>query len=399
MHGGRRTFSGGRKRGQVIVMFTVILLVLLGFAAIGIDVGYLYVMRHEIQRSVDAGALAGASVFIGGIWDNTDLSQPGMVKAVTRAREYATQDLVGANPLTIAEITVSFPDQDRIQVSAQRAANLFFGSIFGSGTKTVGASATAMAEPVLQNLKCPIQSGPFRSPLAPLAVPYPYTDADNDNTYDAGEPVFVTCIPANRSGTLCQGGHMTLPVADTPPTGGGGYPGGIPGYIRDFAGEIFPVVICGDNPESESDLTNRIADPCGRPCTTLVSLNDTLVPKPDQTFDPTIDGMEELIDDDSSASWDPGPNLPNSPNPMYSDNNWLMSPRVMNVMLYDPQEASASGMITVRGFAGFWIEAVPSSPSTTNRTISGYLVPDSASGETNTTVHFEPSLKTTRLVQ
>ena len=37
-------------RGQVLVLFALFLLILIGFAALAIDVGYMYTVRHELQR-------------------------------------------------------------------------------------------------------------------------------------------------------------------------------------------------------------------------------------------------------------------------------------------------------------------------------------------------------------
>ena len=56
-------------RGQVLILVAVILFALAGFAALGIDVAYMYSVRHELQRCADSGALAGASAFI----DNNDV--------------------------------------------------------------------------------------------------------------------------------------------------------------------------------------------------------------------------------------------------------------------------------------------------------------------------------------
>ena len=42
-------------RGQVLLVFVAALLALLGIAALGIDAGYMYTVRHELQRSADAG--------------------------------------------------------------------------------------------------------------------------------------------------------------------------------------------------------------------------------------------------------------------------------------------------------------------------------------------------------
>ena len=51
-------------RGQVLMLVAVMLAVLVGFAALGIDVAYMFSVRHELQRSADSGALAGATWFI-----------------------------------------------------------------------------------------------------------------------------------------------------------------------------------------------------------------------------------------------------------------------------------------------------------------------------------------------
>lgn len=48
--------------GQVLVMFALMLTVLMGFAALVIDVGVGYVARGELQNAADAAALAGAGV-------------------------------------------------------------------------------------------------------------------------------------------------------------------------------------------------------------------------------------------------------------------------------------------------------------------------------------------------
>lgn len=57
----RRTSLTKRERGAVAVMVAILLTVLLGFVALGIDVVRLYVIRNELQNAADAAALAGAS--------------------------------------------------------------------------------------------------------------------------------------------------------------------------------------------------------------------------------------------------------------------------------------------------------------------------------------------------
>jgi hypothetical protein len=383
MHEGRRTFPGGRNRGQVIVLFAVILLVLMGFAAFGVDVGYLYSVRNDLQRSADAGALAGAYAFHDGGWVSGPVPALLQAKAENRATFFATRDPVGAAPLPNGAITFNYPGVNQIEVTAQANVTLFFAGVLGVPAVALTATGTALAEPVDQNVEC----------LTPLAFPYPYTDTNGDGDWDSGEPI----VPP---GSIPQGLQVTFRVANTDLS--------IPSYVDNGiggiggAGELFPIIMCGDSPVSESDLERRIRTPCWDGCN-AISINDTVSLKDDQTYEPTINEIQdELIDNDPSASWGGGPsNLPVSLDPAYSGDNWLLSPRVVRVMLYDPQEARATGTITVRRFAGFWIESVSPSPSwPSNADVTGYLIPDSAVGGTsNSPILIEPSLKITRLVQ
>ncbi|MGD8765801.1 MAG: Tad domain-containing protein, partial [Desulfobacteraceae bacterium] len=48
------------QRGVSAVVIGICLFMLVGFIALAIDVGHLYVVRNELQNAADAGALAGA---------------------------------------------------------------------------------------------------------------------------------------------------------------------------------------------------------------------------------------------------------------------------------------------------------------------------------------------------
>ena len=52
----------GNQKGVTIVVVAIVLVVLIGFAALAIDLGYLYIVRGELQNAADSGALAGAQV-------------------------------------------------------------------------------------------------------------------------------------------------------------------------------------------------------------------------------------------------------------------------------------------------------------------------------------------------
>jgi Flp pilus assembly protein TadG len=129
-------------RGQVLVIVALVFVVLLGFAALAVDVGYMYTVRHELQRCADAGALAGASAFISGVWS----SATARTAANNLAMSYASRDAVGASPLDITtDVDVSFPSLDRVRVGTHRTVNLFFARIFGVSNTTINAYAVAEA--------------------------------------------------------------------------------------------------------------------------------------------------------------------------------------------------------------------------------------------------------------
>jgi len=61
--GGRRTLR--QERGQVVVLFALLLPILLALGAVVMDVGNWYVLKRHLQTQVDAAALAGATKFVG----------------------------------------------------------------------------------------------------------------------------------------------------------------------------------------------------------------------------------------------------------------------------------------------------------------------------------------------
>src|SRR5688500_5442810 len=52
-------------RGAMLIMVAVSLMVLIGFSAIVVDYGVLWVSRNQAQAAADAGALAGATAIAG----------------------------------------------------------------------------------------------------------------------------------------------------------------------------------------------------------------------------------------------------------------------------------------------------------------------------------------------
>ncbi|MGZ8430195.1 MAG: pilus assembly protein TadG-related protein, partial [Candidatus Deferrimicrobiaceae bacterium] len=195
-----------RNRGQVLVIFLAGLLALLGVSALGIDVGYMYTARHELQRCTDAGALAGASAFIHGSW-----SDPGVrTLADNRARTFAAKDKVATSTLAPAsEVSVGFPAAERVRVQASRTVPLFFSRLFLGPTKTLTAYSIAEASAAGSNVKG----------LKPWGIPYPWEDTNGNDEYDAGETVHRDCPPEGAAQAA-----LSPRTKGTPATGGGERP-------------------------------------------------------------------------------------------------------------------------------------------------------------------------------
>src|SRR5512141_3317225 len=108
----RGTAMKRNKKGQVLVLVALAIFALMGLTALGIDVGYMYSVRHELQRCADAGALAGASAFRETGW-NSDVSAARDL-ATERATDFATRDEVSKSRLLTVpgdNVFVSFPQE------------------------------------------------------------------------------------------------------------------------------------------------------------------------------------------------------------------------------------------------------------------------------------------------
>jgi Flp pilus assembly protein TadG len=127
--------STNSDRGQATVLTLVFLVVLLGMAALVLDLGSWYRADRSAQSTADASALAGAQALP---------EDPS--KARTLASDYARKNGgFGSGGATISSKIVS---NDTITVSVKRPAPGFFAKLFGVKSVTVGASAVARSEGV-----------------------------------------------------------------------------------------------------------------------------------------------------------------------------------------------------------------------------------------------------------
>jgi secretion/DNA translocation related TadE-like protein len=118
-------------RGQATVLTLVFLVVLLGMAALVLDVGSWYRADRATQSTADAAALAGAQALP---------TNPG--NANTLALQYSTKNGGGT---TTVNVSTKDETNDTIKVNVSRQAPGIFTKLFGVRTVTVGSHATARA--------------------------------------------------------------------------------------------------------------------------------------------------------------------------------------------------------------------------------------------------------------
>jgi Putative Flp pilus-assembly TadE/G-like len=159
------SFIRKSERGQVVVLWVVSTVVLLGMAALVVDVGAWWRDKRRLQGTADAAALAGAQ----------ELPQsPGQARTV--ATNYANDN---GGDVAGADITVSSgpSTNDTIDVTARRTDPGFFSNVLGIGSANISAHAKARVGPPVKALH-----------VAPMVV-----DCDHpliQNCTGAGSPRF-----------------------------------------------------------------------------------------------------------------------------------------------------------------------------------------------------------------
>ena len=179
------------ERGAVLVMVAVSMVVLLGFAALAVDVGFLLNARTATQRTADAMALAAASAFI-------DDMENAEALAASRAAEYAvnnpvfgvTADFVPATDMQI------WLDEKKVRVTANflrergNPMPTYFAKVLGINDMNVNAIAAAEAS---------------RASLVGCLTPWAVADMWEDTWTEGGDPGKYDYDDVDRSNTPTTG--------------------------------------------------------------------------------------------------------------------------------------------------------------------------------------------------
>jgi len=148
------------QRGQVLVLFAILLVVLLGAAGLSVDVGRQVAERRHIQTAADAAALAACRALVAGASD---------AAAATEARTVARINIENSPTGTAAQIA---PDNARVYEDGHAGDPAYLASgVLVSGT-TVRVAIMASIETALARVlgvptletnaraRCDLQGGP-----------------------------------------------------------------------------------------------------------------------------------------------------------------------------------------------------------------------------------------------
>lgn len=118
------------RRGTVAAITALLMPVVVGVLAVGLDGGLLYLQRRQAQLIADAAALAGAYA----IYTGNNFSAAQSAAIATAAQ----------NGITISSSQVTEPQARYVAVSVTSTQPRYFSAIWGSGTMSASASATAL---------------------------------------------------------------------------------------------------------------------------------------------------------------------------------------------------------------------------------------------------------------
>lgn len=202
------------ERGQAILMTVLFLAVLMGVAAMSVDVGSWYREQRQAQAAADAAALAGAQVLP---------SDP--TQAETLAASYANSNGGGVVPVGGITLRSDFEPNDTVVVKISKREPSFFANVFAIDHATVDATAAARADvpeqvlgaapivvnklhPLLSGPGCPCFNVPTTLPLGKTGAPGAFALVDFNGGSNANGDL-ATWIQSGFGGYLDLGDYLS----------------------------------------------------------------------------------------------------------------------------------------------------------------------------------------------
>ncbi len=153
----------------MIILFTFLLVSLLGFVALALDVAKLAATRTQLQNAADAAALAGASAV------DPESGAIQQDSAVVRAQQTAFLNRAfvdGPEPVLLAAEDIEFPTPLKVKVTVRRSPGsggsmvVYLARVLGIPNLEIRADATAEAAKVSRVCEGLVPMGPVPPPDA-----------------------------------------------------------------------------------------------------------------------------------------------------------------------------------------------------------------------------------------
>jgi Flp pilus assembly protein TadG len=339
------------ERGMSLVFVCLGFMAMLTATTLAIDVGMFMTARSQAQNAADAGAHAGAVALVFNSYTDRTPSGP----AVNSAVNAAIANKVMGQPVDIKAADVTFPNDpsgqpNRVAVHVFRTAarlnpvSTLLGTFFGVNQVDIDATATAEASPA-NAMSC----------VKPFMIPDLWIEKNTpaNSTFDMYD---------NRGNLLPDADvYIGLKPSPDPNTNYTGY------TTAKNAGDILTLRAgTGDNVNPSFYFSwkmpgdtggdfyrNNIAN-CNQ---SLMTWGTTIIQEPGDKSGPTIQGIQDLIDKDPGAYFEPKPGCNCVKNSAYA-----VSPRVFPIPLYDPAyyaAGKANGRVAdfkIANFLGFFAE-------------------------------------------
>lgn len=306
--------------GAALTIVIISAAVMLGMAAVAVDMGYLFMTRNQLQNAADAGALAGASelVYLHG---GATGSEEG---AVAKAVEYATKHLAADRMVEGTDVDVDISTDastfgvanytgPAIRVTVRRTEDtelvtLFLGRVLGKSS--AGVAATAVARLV------PLQGTCGFRPWAIRDWPFGEMDIGDQATLK-----YTT-----------SGSHES------------------PGW---FSPVRFPPLTrpeCGNPQGGANEYRNLIVS--GSSCDCIFGIGDIFRVETGNMIGPTIQGIQDLIAMDPGATYADGTVTGSK----YGD-DWERSERIVKVLFFpnDAEFTSSTREVQIASMGSFFI--------------------------------------------
>lgn len=150
------------ERGQVLIITAVAMIVLLGIAALVVDLGMSWMLRRQEQNAADPGAIAAARWLRDPVTGAPTMNQAAMnadACMYAQANDFFVGDTGCAAALASGKLDVNSPpisgpfsgSPGKVQVIISSEHPSFFGRIFGKSTASVTTDATAANDAVNSN--------------------------------------------------------------------------------------------------------------------------------------------------------------------------------------------------------------------------------------------------------